>query len=90
VRNLAEIRITGLAEDNQEAQEGLICFAAPVRNGYGEVVAAMSVSGPPSRVNSRRQELIAHLKQATEKASLACGWQRRPIEVKSNIKPRDN
>lgn len=77
-RNLAEIRITGLAEDNQEAQEGLVCFAAPVRNGYGEVVAAMGVSGPPSRVNSRRQELIAHLRKSTEEASLSCGWQRQP------------
>lgn len=73
-QNLAEIRITGLAEDIQEAQEGLICFATPIRNGYNEVVAALSVSAPPSRVHTRREELIAYLKQATEKASLACGW----------------
>ncbi|HHV64323.1 MAG TPA: IclR family transcriptional regulator [Peptococcaceae bacterium] len=72
--NLAHIRATGLAEDNQEAQEGLVCFAAPIRNGYGEVVAAMSVSAPPSRVVNRKEELIHYLKMITEKASKACGW----------------
>lgn len=74
-RNLAEIHITDLAVDNQEAQEGLICFASPIRNGYGEVIAAMSVSAPLSRANTKREELVAHLQEFTVKASLACGWQ---------------
>ncbi|MDR3561528.1 MAG: IclR family transcriptional regulator [Negativicutes bacterium] len=72
---LNEIRKTGFAEDQQEAQEGLVCLAAPVRNGYGDVVAAMAVSGPLSRFNSRKEELIDHLRQMTEKVSSACGWQ---------------
>ena len=75
---LAEIRRTGVAEDQQEAQEGLVCFAAPVRNGYDDAVAAMAVSGPLSRFNSRKEELIQHLQRTTEEVSLACGWQKRP------------
>jgi DNA-binding IclR family transcriptional regulator len=35
VQTLKEIRISKLAEDNQEAQEGLVCFGAPIRNAYG-------------------------------------------------------
>ncbi len=80
-RNLAEIRITELGEDYQEAQEGLICFSAPVRNAYGEVVAAMSVSTTPSRIDSVKEELISGLKQITEKSSLACGWHRPPKKM---------
>ncbi len=78
-QNLAKIRITELGEDYQEAQEGLVCFSAPIRNAYGRVVAAMSVSTTPSRIDYVKDDLVSQLKRVTEKTSLACGWQ-RPIE----------
>ncbi|MBB3860029.1 DNA-binding IclR family transcriptional regulator [Novosphingobium hassiacum] len=41
---LQRIRAQGYARDNEEITEGLVCFAAPLRIGEGEVVAAISVS----------------------------------------------
>ncbi len=43
-RELEQVRASGYARDNEEIAEGLVCFAAPLRIGEGEVVAAISVS----------------------------------------------
>ena len=51
-------------------------------NGYGDVVAALALSGSLSRFNSQKEELVDHLRRTTEKVSLACGWQIRPLETK--------
>ncbi|WP_425058749.1 HTH-type transcriptional regulator XynR [Sporomusa carbonis] len=68
------VRQQGYSEDQQESDEGLTCFAAPVRDFTGKVIAAMSVSGAASRVNTRRDELVREIKKAAEQASRACGW----------------
>ncbi|MBP2656687.1 MAG: iclR [Firmicutes bacterium] len=71
---LETIRKQGYGEDQQESEEGLVCFAAPVRDRTGRPVAAISVSGAASRMNSRKEELIKKIRDAAEKASRACGW----------------
>ena len=71
---LEKVRVQGYAEDLQEAEEGLICYAAPVHSRNGEVVAALSVSGPPSRFTQNKDFLIEELIEAAQKASIACGW----------------
>ncbi|MCS7228696.1 MAG: IclR family transcriptional regulator [Candidatus Kryptonium sp.] len=48
---LKRIRERGYAIDNEEIEDGLRCIAAPVFNGEGVVIAAVSVSGPSSRIN---------------------------------------
>lgn len=47
---LAEIRMKGYAQTTEELEEGLNAVAAPVRRADGEVVAALSVSGPAFRM----------------------------------------
>jgi DNA-binding IclR family transcriptional regulator len=47
---LEEIRARGYAQTMEELEEGLNAVAAPVRRGDGEVVAALSVSGPAFRM----------------------------------------
>jgi IclR family transcriptional regulator, acetate operon repressor len=47
---LEEIRRRGYAQTLEELEEGLNAVAAPVRQADGEVVAALSVSGPAFRV----------------------------------------
>jgi IclR family acetate operon transcriptional repressor len=47
---LAEIRRNGFSLDREEHEIGICCIAAPVFNNTGEVVAAISVSGPSSRM----------------------------------------
>ncbi len=49
-QHLKMIRAKGSAIDNEENEEGVRCVAAPIRNEIGEVVAAMSVSGPTTRI----------------------------------------
>lgn len=52
---LAEIRERGYAIDNEERLTGIRCIAAPIITG-GEVVGAISVSGPKSRMAGERFE----------------------------------
>jgi IclR family KDG regulon transcriptional repressor len=49
-QHLKMIREAGYAIDDEENEAGVRCVAAPIRNEIGEVVAAMSVSGPTTRV----------------------------------------
>jgi DNA-binding IclR family transcriptional regulator len=52
LRQLEEVRARGYATIQGELEEGLNAVAAPVRRLSGEVVAALSVSGPSFRVRS--------------------------------------
>ena len=54
--HLESIRKNGYAIDDEENEEGIRCVAAPVLNGGGRVVAAMSVSGPMTRITLERIE----------------------------------
>lgn len=47
---IEEIRARGYAIDDEEIEVGLRCVAAPIRDHSGQVVAAVSISGPTSRV----------------------------------------
>ncbi len=49
-QELAHIRACGYALDEGEHEESVRCIAAPVCNHVGEVVAAISVSGPAHRM----------------------------------------
>ena len=60
-RELALVRSRGYAVDNEEVVEGLLCFAAPVRDAKGRVVAAMSVAVPKHRVGDGEAETYAGL-----------------------------
>jgi DNA-binding IclR family transcriptional regulator len=45
-RELHDVRRLGLAYDRQEADQGLVCVAAPLLNADGTALAALSVSMP--------------------------------------------
>jgi DNA-binding IclR family transcriptional regulator len=64
---LATIRSRGYSIDNEEIEEGLVCIGAPVRDHTSQVVAAVSIAGPSSRV---RPELIeGHAQSVVEMAA---------------------
>lgn len=50
-KSLEEIKARGYAEDCEELEVGLRCIAAPIFNQYKEPFAAISLSGPATRMN---------------------------------------
>lgn len=55
------IRRLGYAVDDEEHAVGLRCVSAPVFNEFGEVVAAISVSGPTARISDDRMPLLGQM-----------------------------
>ena len=51
--HLALVRRRGYALDNEENEIGIRCIGAPIRDQRGEVIAAISISVPASRMKTR-------------------------------------
>jgi DNA-binding IclR family transcriptional regulator len=47
------VRQKGCAVEDEESEIGVRCIAAPVRDDAGEVVAAVGVAGPVSRLSKK-------------------------------------
>jgi len=71
---LLKIRQQGYALDNQELEEGLICIASPIFNLEGKVIAAISISGPTFRLNSKIKEYIPLVKRTAISISELMGY----------------
>jgi len=63
---LAEIRERGVAFDGEERAESIRCVAAPITDNQDELVGAVSVSGPSSRLRGEyfRQEIAKMVRDA--------------------------
>ena len=70
-RELERIRDRGYAIDDEEIEEGVRCVAAPILNAGNRAVAAVSVSGPSSRITPDRYQLVGKtmIKAAQELSS---------------------
>lgn len=66
VRQLAEVRLQGYAVSIEEREPGAAAVAAPIFDHAGELVAALSVSGPSSRFTE--QLMKEHAAQIIEAA----------------------
>ena len=53
-KHLADVRAQGYAADDEENEEGVRCVGAPIRNDRGEVIAAVSISGPAVRMTVKK------------------------------------
>jgi IclR family transcriptional regulator, KDG regulon repressor len=74
-QEIEEVRREGYAMDNEEAAKGIKCLAVPIRNYTGHVIAAMSISFPTQRANSRIIKKYAKvLKEKGEKFSTDLGY----------------
>jgi IclR family transcriptional regulator, acetate operon repressor len=73
--DLALVRRRGYAVADEELEEGLVAIAAPVRRLDGAVIAALSVSGPSTRLGAQRvRELGEHCRTEADALSGALGY----------------
>jgi len=73
LKELRRVRVQGYALDAEEREPGVRCVAAPVRS-QGEVVAALSLSAPATRLGDDRVARLARrLVAAAERVSAQLG-----------------
>lgn len=69
-QELAHIRELGYALDNGEQEEGVRCVSVPIYGVGHRVIAAISISGPASRLDETRTEaLVPQLKRVSDALS---------------------
>jgi len=57
-KSLVKIKNEGFAIDNSELDENIKCIAAPMRDESGNVIAAISIAGPSTRMTESRLNLF--------------------------------
>jgi len=78
-RHLSHVEARGWALDDEEFAIGLRCMAAPVRDAAGDVVAAVGVSGPTTRVTLERVEALSlRVRRAGQDLSALLGYRAAP------------
>jgi len=70
-KELDKVRRQGYAVDHEEAELGVRCIGAGVRDDEGALVAGLSVSAPAERMNP---VWAAQVKQTADRISRSIGW----------------
>jgi len=76
LRELELVRRQGFAFDNEEAELGVRCIGAGVRDDSGMLIAGLSVSAPAERMRPHWAEAV---RETADRISRAVGY--RPSEV---------
>lgn len=72
---LEQTRASGYVVSISESNEGVVGIAAPIRDSDGQVVAALSVAGPETRLHGEwREACLEGVTQATEQISRLLGY----------------
>lgn len=71
---LERVRNLGYAMDREEAEKGVSCIAAGIRDDEGKLVAGLSVSAPSDRLD---EAWAAKVRSAAEQVSRAMGYHSR-------------
>ena len=67
-KELDKVRRHGIAYDDEEAELGLKCVAAPIHDEDGKVIAALSVSAPADRHDPEWADLVRRTADAVSSA----------------------
>lgn len=72
---IKKVRELGYSEDFEELEIGLTCVAAPIFNHTGKALAAISVSGPTSRMDEETRTIVGEeLVVITQQISRKLGY----------------
>ena len=75
---LDSVRARGCAIEDEESELGMRCIAAPLRNDAGEVVAAIGLGGPVSRLSKKALAIyIPHVIETAAAISARLGHRAR-------------
>lgn len=81
LEELKIIQQQGYAFDREEAEKGVSCIAAGIRDDDGNLIAGLSISAPTERLNSAWASLI---KETANSISTVLGYREKPAtKVKS-------
>jgi DNA-binding IclR family transcriptional regulator len=72
---LAQVRAQGFAIDREEAEKGVACIGAGIRDDDGRLVAGLSVSAPSDRLDPAWSSRV---RETAEHISRAMGYARAP------------
>jgi DNA-binding IclR family transcriptional regulator len=87
-QELEKVRRQGYAVDDEEAVRGARCVSAPILNADRETIAAVSVSGPVTRVTPSQIATLARaVKSAAAAISVAMGFPEREPYVPVSRRP---
>jgi IclR family transcriptional regulator, KDG regulon repressor len=79
LEELGIIRKQGYALDRREIEEDVECIGGPIRNHLGEVIAALSISGPQRKIGTpQEKQFIDDVVKATVLISSKMGYLQGP------------
>jgi DNA-binding IclR family transcriptional regulator len=87
---LAQVRRQGYAIASEELEVGFTALAAPVRNHFGNVVAALSINGPSARLRPDvLRELVGPVCSAADRISRKLGATAAMLEAPTVARKRE-
>ena len=73
-QQLSHFNSLGYAIDDEENEEGLYCYSAPIYDASGEMVAAISTAGPKERITKDGDKVISELLSTSRRISENLGY----------------
>jgi DNA-binding IclR family transcriptional regulator len=77
IKELATTRQRGCAIEDEESEIGMISIAAPIRDDSGDVVAAVGIAGPVTRLSKKSiATVMPHVIATADQVSVRLGYRR--------------
>ncbi|MEH7237587.1 IclR family transcriptional regulator [Bacillus sp. JJ1562] len=77
---IEKVRLAGYSIDNEENEQGIFCLAVPIKDYSGNVIAAVSMSMPATKINQETLEnYVGILKKCSDKISHELGYEYQKI-----------
>ena len=82
---LSRVRADGVASDNEENVQGIICVGGPIFASGNTLVGAMSVSGPAVRMSQNLPAIKTAVREAVQTISILLGAPETEREVPASL-----